>query len=140
MKRSLNAIAAATILTALTWTAIPSPSWGEALNAARPVGFCVKVTATIGPHHSHVGDPISFSASWQNCGQSIYFREILIAKGPCGPLGRVIDDHVRLRPGEGVAVGFPTFNACRGTYRVTAKAYRQGVLLDRMSRYLRITP
>lgn len=140
MSRIVRTIAPALILTSLAWTAVPTASWAEE-HQRGPTGYCVKVTAHwLSPPHPHVGDGISWLVTWTNCGRSIYLKSIHIAKGPCGaPLGRG-EGHWRLRAGESIGLQSVVFPACKGTYRITNKAFRRGVRLDRMSRYLRVRP
>jgi hypothetical protein len=139
MKRA-TMVAAATMLTALLWSAAPNASIAADRHTTAATGFCVKVYAWVGPkHHSHVGEPIYWFSTWENCGRSIYIKAISIARGPCGPLGRT-EFHVRIPLGGATYIVSPKFPACQGTYRVTTKAFRRGVRLDRASHYFHVKP
>jgi hypothetical protein len=102
---------------------------------------CVKVTASVQPHHAHVGDVMSAEWTFANCGPSVYIKWVFSFIGPpaCGPIVRE-HFHARLYPHYIVyfATAPPGFTACRGTYRATTEAYHDGQLLDRMSRRVHV--
>ena len=101
---------------------------------------CIKVQADVEPHHAHVGDVMSVGGSWINCGPGVYVRAVLVITGPCNAPGRIVHGHMRLRAGEGIGVVSAGFHACKGTYRATATAYHDGLLVDRMSRRVHVRP
>jgi hypothetical protein len=100
---------------------------------------CVKVSAHIDPHHVHVGDYMSAGGAIDGCGRSVYIRFFFRFKGPCGPVGG-FEGHVRVSRHLGIFYATPNFQACEGTYRMTAKAYHDGRLLGRVNRWVHVLP
>jgi hypothetical protein len=98
------------------------------------------VTADIQPHHPHVGDFLSPSASWSNCGtRSEFIHTRFVYNGTCIRVFRE-RGHARLPVGGGIGEALGTGPACRGVYHVTVEAYRGGQLLDRATRVVRVKP
>jgi hypothetical protein len=131
-------LAGITLLTALLSVALPATSWAASSHDAAPAAFCVKVQASVAPHHAHPGDDMSIFGSWENCGRSVFIRVRFTLEAPCGQSFRDAF-HMRLHAHEGVAEG-TGFKACRGTYRATVWVLGNGQLLDRMSRRVHVRP
>ncbi len=134
MRRSLAFVL--TLATAASLAIAPSAAEAAPLHVKHP---CVGVAVKLYPRHIHPGDALNATAGWSNCGRSVYIGYVFRLTGPCGPTGRS-EGHFRLLENTGVVMGRLGFTACKGTYRVTAKAYHDGVLIGRMSRYLRVRP
>lgn len=63
----------------LVFLAIGGLGWSMPSANAAPshVGDpCVKVRASIGPHHAHVGDTLVIGASYSGCGRSVYIHHL----------------------------------------------------------------
>ena len=100
-------------LTACLVLASPTSSWAAARPAAGS-GFCAKVTADIQPHHPHVGDVLSPSASWSNCGtRSEFIHTRFVYNGTCIRVFRE-RGHARLPVGGGIGEAIATGPASRG--------------------------
>jgi hypothetical protein len=99
---------------------------------------CIKVFAGFSSRHVHAGDDLSVSGDWDGCGQSVYFRYVFRLTGPCDAAYRD-EGHGRIAKGDGYGI-FAILRACEGTYRVTAKAYHDGVLVGRDSQYVHVRP
>jgi hypothetical protein len=118
----------------------PASSLAASNTQASPTVICAKTKAQISPHRAHVGDDLVFRVSVTNCGRTIYMHWILRLAAPCPGQSVRVDERGRflkglteeLFPGDRVA--------CRGTYRVTAKAFHNGELLDRASQYAHVQP
>ncbi len=100
---------------------------------------CIEVSVSLRPRHVHVGENLSASGEWDGCGRSVYFRYEFRLTNPCEPTYRE-EGHFRVDRGVGFGIIIPFIQACRGTYRVTAKAYHDGQLVDRTSRYVHVKP
>ena len=126
-------------LTACLSLLLPSASWAAATPTAGS-GFCAKVTADIQPHHPHVGDTLSPSASWSNCGtRSEWIHTRFVYNGTCITARRQ-RGHAHLPVGGGIGEVLAAAPACAGIYHVTVEAYHGGELLDRATRVVRVKP
>jgi hypothetical protein len=115
----------------------------HALAAPRGVQtICIHVYASIEPRPAHVGDDVWFEGGWENCGRSAYMRFVFGVRAParCEGLGWHDDYHYRLRKGDGGGEALGERVDCAGVYRVTAKAYHDGQLIGRASRWVRVLP
>jgi hypothetical protein len=104
--------------------------------------ICIHVYAGIKPRPVHVGDEVVFISDWENCGKSAYMRFVFGVRAParCPGWGVHNDFHYRLHKGEGFGEGTGGQVDCPGVYRVTAKAYHDGELIGRSSRWVRVLP
>ncbi len=95
----------------------------------------------MGPRGAHVGDGIWFEGSITNCGRTTNLHWIMRLTAPCK--GQAYRAEERGRFLGGLSVMTPPNSdrvACLGTYRMIAKAFHHGRLVDRASRYLRVRP
>ncbi len=136
MRRTISVLAALAIAVALTLT-VPFEATAAPIHVQHP---CVKVRAKVRPRHARVGDDIWARASYRGCGErSVYVQYRFVFTGPCID-GFRDHHHARVSRDVKVTVLTPTFPACAGTYRVTAEAYHDGRLVDRMSRRIHVRP
>ena len=106
-----------------------------------PATICIKAKARMGPRGAHVGDGIWFFGEIYNCGRTTNVHWIMRLTAPCK--GQAYSAEERGRFLGGLAVTTPPNSdriACLGTYRMIAKAFHRGQLVDRASRYLRVEP
>jgi hypothetical protein len=104
--------------------------------------ICIHVHASIKPRPVHVGDDMFLYGNWQNCGRSAYMRFLFGLRVPrhCEGWGVHTDFHYRLHKGEGFGdIVFSTVD-CAGVYRLTAKAYHDGVVIGRSTTWVRVLP
>lgn len=83
-----------------------------------------------------------FTGDWKNCARSLYIRYVFGVRAPdrCEGLGYHEDGHFRLRKRNGYEDSVGEQVGCPGVYRVTAKAYHDGELIGRQSRWVRVLP
>jgi hypothetical protein len=106
-----------------------------------PAAICFKTKASMGPRGAHVGDGIWFDASIYNCGRTTNAHWIMRLTAPCKGQAYRAEGRGRFLGGLGVHTP-PNSDriACQGVYRMIAKVFHDGQLVDRASRYLRVRP
>ena len=141
MTRKLPWLAGIIIVTALLMTTVPTQAGAAPGHLGSPQVICVQANAQITPHRAHVGDQIVFQASIHNCGRTIYLHWVLRLTAPCPGQSVRAGERGRFLGGLTVEFAPPTDRqACRGTYRVIAKAFHDGRLVDRARRYAHVRP
>jgi hypothetical protein len=139
MKQWLRATPALVLTLLLAGWATPSP--GLAADLAPSAGQpCAAAAAYLSPHHLHVGEYLSGGGGVENCSngrEGLRFRASF--SGPCG-FSNGESTHIHLPAGATFGISIPKFKTkCRGTYKVTIKVLRKGVLLDRATDRARVT-
>ena len=136
MRRNVLALATVAVLAASLGAFTPMASWARPSDRASPAVFCVKAAAWVLPHHAHVGDDMDMGAGLKGCSrQGAYVRYTFLWTGPCGLRHR---EHGHIRFFYGFSLDYFLKVPCKGTYRVEAKVWHHGQLVDHMTRRVHV--